>query len=140
MKKLLLVGRSGSGKTTLTQALQDKNIKYDKTQYIKCTDGYIDTPGEYLETKIFGGALALYSYESDIIGLVQDACEPFSLYPPAIVPMANRPVIGIITKIDRESARVDMAEEWLKIAGCETIFKVSSKSGDGLEELKNFIK
>lgn len=140
MKRILLVGRSGCGKTSLTQALQDKNIEYDKTQYIKCTDGYIDTPGEYLETKIFGGALALYSYESDIIGLVQDACEPFTLYPPAIVPLANRPVIGIITKIDRKDSRPDMAEEWLRLAGCEMIFKLSSKTGEGIAELKDYIK
>lgn len=140
MKKIILVGRSGSGKTTLSQALSGKKLSYDKTQYVKRIDGFIDTPGEYAETKMFGGALAIYSYESDVIGLVQNACEPFTLFPPAIVAMANRPVIGIITQIDCEGARVDLAQLWLENAGCRKIFKISSKTGKGLEDLLDYLQ
>lgn len=140
MKKIILVGRSGSGKTTLSQALSGEELSYDKTQYIKRTDGFIDTPGEYAETKMFGGALAIYSYESDVIGLVQNACEPFTLFPPAIVAMANRPVIGIITQIDCEGARVDLAQLWLENAGCRKIFRISSKTGEGLSELLDYLR
>lgn len=140
MKKIILVGRSGSGKTTLSQALSGEELSYDKTQYVKRTDGFIDTPGEYAETKMFGGALAIYSYESDVIGLVQNACEPFTLFPPAIVAMANRPVIGIITQIDCEGARVDLAQLWLENAGCRKIFKISSKTGEGLSELLDYLR
>ena len=140
MKKIILVGRSGSGKTTLSQALSGEELAYDKTQYVKRTDGFIDTPGEYAETKMFGGALAVYSYESDIIGLVQNACEPFTLFPPAVVAMANRPVIGIITQIDCEGARVDLARLWLENAGCKEIFEISSKTRDGLDELIAYLK
>ncbi len=140
MKKIILVGRSGSGKTTLSQAISGEELSYDKTQYVKRTDGFIDTPGEYAETKMFGGALAVYSYESDVIGLVQNACEPFTLFPPAVVAMANRPVIGVITQIDCVGARVDLAELWLKNAGCETIFKISSKTREGLDDLLDYLK
>ena len=140
MKKLILIGRSGAGKTTLTQALKGELIKYDKTQYVKTFDDYIDTPGEYCETKMFGGALAIYSYNSDVIGLVQDACEPFTLFPPNIVPMATRPVIGIITKSDKSTARVDLAELWLKNAGCKEIFVVNAKSGEGIDKIKEYLK
>lgn len=140
MKKIILVGRSGSGKTTLSQALSGEELEYDKTQYIKRTGGFIDTPGEYAETKMFGGALAVYSYESDVIGLVQNACEPFTLFPPAVVAMANRPVIGVITQIDCEGARVDLAQLWLENAGCRKIFKISSKTGEGLEDLIDYLK
>ena len=140
MKKLILVGRSGSGKTTLTQALTGKDIEYDKTQFVKNIEGFIDTPGEYCETKMFGGALAIYSYDSDVVGLVEDATEPFTLFPPNIVAMATRPVIGIITKCDAENARVDLAEIWLKNCGCKTIFKISSKSGQGVPELLDYLK
>lgn len=140
MKKIILVGRSGSGKTTLSQALSGEELSYDKTQYVKRTDGFIDTPGEYAETKMFGGALAIYSYESDVIGLVQNACEPFTLFPPAIVAMANRPVIGIITQIDCEGARVDLAQLWLENAGCRKIFRISSKTGEGLSELLDYLR
>ena len=139
MKKIILVGRSGSGKTTLSQALSGEKLEYDKTQYVKRTDGFIDTPGEYAETKMFGGALAVYSYESDVIGLVQNACEPFTLFPPCVVAMANRPVIGVITQIDCEGARVDLAQLWLENAGCQKIFKISSKTGEGLPELIDYL-
>lgn len=139
MKKIILVGRSHCGKTTLSQAITGREIKYDKTQAVKQTKDYIDTPGEYIETKNFGGALAVYSFESDVVGLVQDACEPFSLFGPAIAAVANRPVIGIITKIDRADARVDMAEEWLKLSGADPIFKVDSKSGKGIDSLIEYL-
>ena len=139
MKKILLVGRTHCGKTTLSQAITGNELKYDKTQYIKQTEEYIDTPGEYVETKVFGGALALYSYESDVIGLVQDASAPFSLFAPSIAPLANRPVIGIITKIDRSDARPDMEEEWLKLAGAEPIFHISSKTGEGIDALISYL-
>ena len=140
MKKIILVGRSGSGKTTLSQALNGEELEYDKTQYIKRTDGFIDTPGEYAETKMFGGALAVYSYEADVIGLVQNACEPFTLFPPGVVAMANRPVLGIITQIDSKGARVDMAQNWLENAGCTIIYKISSKTGEGLDVLISYLK
>ena len=98
MKKIVLMGRSECGKTTLTQALRGEKIEYHKTQYVNNFDVVIDTPGEYAQTKSLGYALALYSYEADVVGLLLSATEPYSLYPPNITPMANREVIGIVTK------------------------------------------
>ena len=60
MKKLILIGRSESGKTTLMQALKGEDIHYEKTQYVNNCDIWIDTPGEYLQSKHLGGALAVY--------------------------------------------------------------------------------
>ena len=82
MRKIMFVGRSESGKTTLTQAMKGKKIIYHKTQYVNHYDVIIDTPGEYAETKRLGGSLAVYGAESDVIGLLISATEPFSLYPP----------------------------------------------------------
>lgn len=140
MKKLILIGRTGCGKTTLSQALSGKAVKYDKTQYIKVDGDLIDTPGEYAETKLFGGALAVYSYDSDVVGLVQDPFEPYSLFPPAIAPTANRPVIGIVTKYEVDGASLSLAELWLKNAGCEDIFYVDSKTGYGIEKLVKYLQ
>ena len=98
------MGRSEAGKTTLTQALRGEKITYKKTQYINHYDVIIDTPGEYLQTGKLGRALALYSYEADVVGLLASSTEPFSLYPPNITCMVNRDVIGIVTKIDKEDA------------------------------------
>ena len=80
MKKIILIGRSEAGKTTLTQALKGNKIQYHKTQYVNYHDIIIDTPGEYIQTKELGYALAIYSYEADVIGILMSATEPFSLY------------------------------------------------------------
>ena len=140
MKKIILMGRSGAGKTTLTQALKGEKIKYHKTQYINNFDVIIDTPGEYAETHHLGRALALYSYEAQVVGLLLSATEPYSLYPPNVTPCVNREVIGIVTKIDKENANVKRAENWLKLAGCKTIFFVNSKTGEGISDILNHLR
>lgn len=139
MKKMILVGRSESGKTTLTQALKGKKIHYSKTQYINYHDVIIDTPGEYAENRELGRALALYSYEADVMGLLLSATEQYSLYGPCITAQANREVIGIVTQIDRPDARPDRAAAWLELAGCKKIFFVSSVSGEGIKELLDYL-
>ena len=82
MKKIILMGRSECGKTTLTQALKGDVIHYHKTQYINHYDVVIDTPGEYAENASLAKALALYTYEADVVGLLLSSTEPYSLYPP----------------------------------------------------------
>lgn len=139
MKKMMLVGRSESGKTTLTQALKGKKIKYEKTQYINYHDVIIDTPGEYAENKELARALALYSYEADVIGLLLSSREQYSLYGPCITAQANREVIGIVTQIDRPDSRPDRAAAWLELAGCKKIFFVSAVTGEGIQELLDYL-
>jgi len=133
------MGRVGSGKTTLTQALKGENIHYKKTQYVYYGDTLIDTPGEYIQSREFGAALALYSYEADVVGLLLSATEQYSLFSPNITCLANREVIGIITKADHPEARPDLAEMWLRLAGCEKVFTVSSVSGEGIQDLIDYL-
>ena len=98
MKRIMFVGRVGAGKTTLMQAMRGYRIAYHKTQYISYFDSIIDTPGEYAQTRMLAHALALYSFEADVIGFLLSATESYSLYSPNIVPIVNREVIGIVTK------------------------------------------
>jgi ethanolamine utilization protein EutP len=140
MKKIILMGRSEAGKTTLTQALKGEKITYNKTQYINYYDVIIDTPGEYLQTGKLGRALALYSYEADVVGLLASSTEPFSLYPPNITSMVNRDVIGIVTKIDKDEGDRGRATRWLKNAGCKTIFYVNSKTGEGVADILEYLR
>ena len=135
MKKIILMGRSEAGKTTLTQALQGETIQYHKTQYINNYDVIIDTPGEYAQTARLGRALALYTYEADVVGLLISSTEPYSLFPPCITSQCNREVIGIVTKIRDEGANPGRAEQWLRLAGCKEIFFVDSKTGEGVAEI-----
>ena len=140
MRKIIFIGRSEAGKTTLTQALKGETITYHKTQYVNNYDVIIDTPGEYAETKTLGGALAVYSYEADVVGLLISAIEPFSLYPPNVCSICNREVVGIVTKIDHPLADREQAAQWLELAGCQRIFFVSSYTGEGLAELLEHLK
>lgn len=140
MKKIILIGRSECGKTTLTQALKGDTLHYHKTQYVNHFDVVIDTPGEYAETSTLGGALALYSFEADVVGLVINAEEPYSLYPPNVAAMSTRPVIGIVTQIDAPLANPDQAERWLELAGCRKIFRVSSYTGEGIWVILEYLK
>ncbi|MGN0711695.1 MAG: EutP/PduV family microcompartment system protein [Anaerovoracaceae bacterium] len=140
MRKIIFVGRSEAGKTTLTQALKGQTITYHKTQYVNCYDVIIDTPGEYAETNRLGGALEIFSYEADVCGLLLSAIEPYSLYPPCVTAISTRPCIGIVTKIDHKDADPDRAEEWLRLAGCEKIFRISAYTGEGIAELLSYLK
>ena len=140
MKKIILMGRSGSGKTTLIEALRGEKLEYRKTQYIDYSDNFMDTPGEYTEGNDLGGALAVYSYEADVVGLVLCATDDFCVFPPACAPVANRPVIGIVTKCDEPEANPELAEMRLKLCGCYPVFLTSSKNGCGIQMLLEYLK
>ena len=140
MKKIILIGRSESGKTTLTQALRGEKIHYQKTQYTNHFDVIIDTPGEYIQTKTLGAALAMYTFEAQVVGLLVSATEPYSVFSPAITPLANRDVIGIVTKINDKNANCELARTWLELAGCKKIFFVDSVTGEGVWQIFEYLK
>lgn len=139
MKKIILIGRSEAGKTTLKQVLRGEAIEYAKTQSVNYYDVVVDTPGEYIQSRHLGGALAVYSYEADVVGLLASATEPFSLFGPCVAATATRPVIGIVTKCDEKNAKVEMAYSWLKEAGCDPIFCVDSVTGRGITEILDYL-
>ncbi|MBQ9692310.1 MAG: ethanolamine utilization protein EutP [Clostridia bacterium] len=138
MKKTLLVGRHGVGKTTLKQALRGEEIHYVKTQYMQYGDWLIDSPGEYAEVHGLSSALAIYSYEADIVAMLIAADDDYSLFPPCCTSMVNREVIGIVTKIDKCSP--ERADSWLRLAGCQKVFHIDSHTGKGVKELKAYLK
>lgn len=139
MRKLFLMGRSEAGKTTLSQVLKGEEIVYKKTQYTYAGDSVIDTPGEYAESKEVGVGLACFSFEADVVAIVVAADEPFSLFTPNCNAFLNRPLIGIITKIDSPYANVLMVKQWLQNCCCEKIFCINNMNGDGLKELKEYL-
>ena len=140
MKKLILIGRSEAGKTTLTQALRGEKIHYQKTQYVNRFNVIIDTPGEYIQSKELGNAIAMYAFEADVVGMLISAAEPFSLYPPACAVVSNRHTIGIITQKNHPKADLPQARRWLTLAGCESIFEVDSKTGEGIAEILEYLR
>lgn len=139
MRKIIFMGKSGAGKTTLTQKIKNKPICYHKTQYINYHDMVIDTPGEYIQTRELGAALALYAYEADVVGLLISATDQYSAFPPNITSLVNREVVGIVTHIDEEDANPERAERWLRLTGCKKIFHISAYTGEGLSELAEYL-
>ena len=65
---------------------------------------------------------------------------PNSLYPPNITPLGNRDEVGIVTKIDHWAANPQQAAEWLKLTGCKRIFFTSAYTGEGIEEIFEFLR
>lgn len=140
MKKLFLMGRSEAGKTSLVQALKGEELHYLKTQYTNLSDNMIDSPGEYAESKRFSAALACFSFEGDVVGLVQAADEPYNLFGACLHTFIQRPLIGIITKTDSPFANVPMIRQWMVNAGCDRIFLISNKTREGVDELIAYLE
>ena len=140
MKKLFLMGRSEAGKTSLTQVLNGEELHYHKTQYTNTGEDVIDSPGEYSETKRCGLALACFSFEADVLALLMAADEPFGVFEPNCQCFTNRPLIGIITKIDSPNANVPMVRNWMVNSGCERIFEVNNVTREGIDELMEYLK
>ncbi|MGN8631727.1 EutP/PduV family microcompartment system protein [Blautia sp. HCP3S3_G3] len=140
MKKIFLMGRSEAGKTSLTQALKGEELHYVKTQYTTTDEDTIDSPGEYAESKRFSVGLACFSFEADVVAIVQAADEPFNLFGASCRCFILRPLIGIITKIDSPYANVEMVKQWMINAGCERIFLVNNVTREGIDELMEYLQ
>lgn len=140
MKKIFLMGRSEAGKTSLTQALRGEELHYVKTQYTSSDDDAIDSPGEYAESKCFSVGLACFSFEADVVAVVQAADEPFNLFSASLRSFILRPLIGIITKIDSPYANIPMVRQWMINAGCERIFLINNVNREGIGELLAYLE
>ena len=134
------MGRSEAGKTSLTQALKGEELHYVKTQYTNTSDNTIDSPGEYAESKRFSVGLACFSFEADVVAIVQSADEPFNLFSASLRSFILRPLIGIITKTDSPYANIPMVRQWLENAGCERIFLINNVTREGISELIEYLE
>lgn len=141
MKTLMLIGKTSCGKTTLTQAINEEDLHYKKTQTVEIINGIIDTPGEYIENRSYYRALIVTSADSDIIAMIQDCTQEDSIFPPSFASIFAKPVIGIITKTELcyDESKLKIAEEVLLSAGAEKIFRISAFDRFGLEDLKDYL-
>jgi ethanolamine utilization protein EutP len=136
MNKILFIGKTGSGKTSLIQSIQGQKIIYKKTQAITFNGIFIDSPGEFLENRRLYPALMTSSVTCNIVVLVQDATRINSVYPPRFASMFKKRIIGIVTKVDKESSNPERAEKFLRWAGAEEIIRTSAIDKTGLELLQ----
>ena len=137
MKKTMLIGRTGCGKTTLTQKLMNEEVKYKKTQSVTYKSKIIDTPGEYVENKMYYKSLLVLSADAKIIVLVQSAVDGATLFPPKFSTMfPKKEVIGIITKVDLAEADIERSKRFLVDAGATEVFTIGLNDEEGLEAIK----
>ncbi len=141
MKRTMIIGKTGCGKTSLIQRLKGEELNYKKTQVLQYHDYLLDTPGEYLENIRFHHILSNLSFKYDVVLFVQSSTDTINLFPPNFSKNFNgRDVFGVVTKIDLENNKEGLAEKFLKDAGVEKIFKISSKENIGIESLKSILR
>lgn len=141
MKKIIFIGKSGCGKTSLCQRLQGEEVKYKKTQSIELYIDLIDTPGEYIENRMYYSALITTAADAKVIALVQEYGDTICKIPPGFAATFGREVIGIITKIDKyeDNNTLKVIEEQLRSTGVTKVFKVSAITGKGIGELSQYM-
>jgi ethanolamine utilization protein EutP len=140
MRRIMLIGRSGCGKSTLVQAVNKLDKVYKKTQALEFHPNMIDTPGEYIESRLFYKALLVTSADCDIIALVQSCTDDECIFPPDFASAFTKPVIGIITKADSKSEKNLSAIKCLVMSGVQNIYNTSSFTGEGIEVLRKLLE
>ncbi|SKA72140.1 EutP/PduV family microcompartment system protein [Desulfobaculum bizertense] len=139
MEKMLLAGETGVGKSDLIRTLSGLDFRSRRAMAVEFCGQFINTPGEFLENPRFYPALITSAADCTILALVQDATRKTSQFPPMFVPMFNRKVIGIVTRIEREGANRKLAERFLRNAGVKDIYFVSCETGVGLDALRELL-
>lgn len=139
MKRVMLIGETRVGKSSLIGALSSTTFKSHRAMAVEYHEGFINTPGEFLENHRFFTALITASADAEIIFMVLDATRTTSLFPPGGGAVFNRQVVGIITKIDLPGADTARAERFLRNTGARQIVRTSTATGEGLDELRRII-
>ena len=111
-----------------------------KTQSVLYDTLSIDTPGEYMENPCMYKYIIAAAQDVEYVLFIQDAMQRRCIYPPGFAQSFNRKTIGIITKVDTEEVEVEHSKKFLQTLGVKgPIFKTSSKTGYGIQELKEYL-
>ena len=140
MKKIILIGSVACGKTTICQYLNGLKQDYKKTQAIEVYNETIDTPGEYLENRVLLRSLMVTAADTEVVVFVQDASRSMYYFSPGQSAAFPMKVIGVVSKTDIATKKqIKDAKELLELAGADPIFCVSAVTGDGMEELRDYL-
>lgn len=142
MKKIMMIGKMGCGKTTLSQRLCGDPIVYQKTQSVQLAgNDIVDTPGEYMEQKVFYRALIVSAVEVEQILILQACTDEQCNFSPGMGSMFGKPLIGVVTKTDlaKGEDEIERTEELLRLAGAEKIFRIGAKDESDLKALQAYL-
>ncbi|WP_247648325.1 EutP/PduV family microcompartment system protein [Pseudodesulfovibrio sp. zrk46] len=135
----MLIGETRAGKSSLIRALSGEEFHSHRAMAVEYFGDFINTPGEFLENSRYYHALITSSADCDTLIMVQDATRNTSLFPPLFAPIFNRPVVGVISKMDAPNANAERAELFLRNAGARTIVPTSAKDGTGIDVLRDML-
>lgn len=142
MKKVMVMGRVSCGKTTLCQYFAGEKPVYRKTQTVQLVGDAIDTPGEYVENRALMRGLTVTAVDADAVLFLQDCTDDEFRFSPGQAAMYGRPVIGVVTKVDLtdDPKAINQSRELLELAGASPVFYVSAFSGEGVQELIEYLE
>lgn len=140
MKRILMVGSVASGKTTLCQRINGLARVYRKTQSLEVINTVVDTPGEYLERRSMMRNLMTVAVDVDCVLFLMDPTQERFMFSPGHAFSFPVPVAGVVTKTDLASEKeAAAAEELLRLAGADPVFRVSAETGEGIGQLMDFL-
>ena len=138
-KPVMIIGPVGAGKSTLLKTLQLIQGDVKKTESIQYTPLAIDTPGEMAQIPYLYNAFILNSSRASSILFMVNA-KKYARLPPKIALALKAPAFGVVSQIDgADEAGIRRARASLETAGLKKIFCVSSFTGEGIGELKDFL-
>jgi ethanolamine utilization protein EutP len=138
-KPIMLVGPTGAGKSTLIKVLNRMDGRIKKTESVTYLPYAIDTPGEMVHIPFLYNALILNSARAALV-LFLISAKSYPRLPSKIALALKVPAIGIVSQIDgAEEAGIRRAKSALAIAGLKIFFNVSSITGEGIDELREYI-
>lgn len=134
-KRLMVAGPTRAGKSTLLQALGYID-EVTKTQMVVHGDFFIDTPGELLNHMYLYRSLLQNANKAGLVLFLADPTQ-VPRYPPKFNTAIQGEVLGVVTKIDiATEPMIKRAHKALEVAGAKEVMYCSSKTGEGIPELK----
>lgn len=138
-KQVMIIGPVGAGKSTLLKTLELIQGDVRKTESIQYSPLAIDTPGEMMQIPYLYNAFILNSTRASSIIFMVNA-KKYTRLPPKIALALKSPAFGVVSQIDgADEDGIRRARASLETAGLKKIFCVSSFTGEGIEELKDFL-
>lgn len=133
--RLMVAGPTRAGKSTLLKALGMID-EVSKTQMVVHGNDFIDTPGELLNHLYLYRSLLQNANKARMVLFLADPTQE-SRYPPKFNTAIRGEVLGVVTKIDIATPpMIKRAHRALEVAGAKEVVYCSSKTGEGIPELK----